>query len=133
MTTATLDTAGLWEQYALKAEEAFRNAPVKSRMYQNGGILASWEQAPTKSNEEASDWARAPDIQLERSSNQEAIQKLATDMVFDNSWYPSCWLVFVYLGLPSGAAEEHFVSNKVSGVTIGVKRARMIQVRRKGN
>ena len=50
----------------------------------------------------------------------EAIQKIASEKLFVNSWYPSCWLVFVYLGMPSGDAGIHFVSSKVSGVRLGL-------------
>ncbi len=41
-----------------------------------------------------------------------------------NSWCPSCWLVFVYLGIPSGEASIHFVSSKVSGVRLGLDNIR---------
>jgi hypothetical protein len=56
------------------------------------------------------------DAKFHISEQTEEIERNASLKPFKENWFPASWLVFVYLGLPTGSPNIHFSSGDVESV-----------------
>lgn len=69
------------------------------------------------------------------AEHTEEVNEVASKKEFKASWFPPCWLTFVYLGLPCGEARKHFISGSVAllNATAEVRQIRDFQGMAKAN